>query len=349
MQIMKIINKIKNKTFDLFFRYGRALSDFKKGFEIFEKTGETPNYAQQALIYLYCKTNGRWNEKKQTELSLRFPKKKVNFPIVGKIETFDEKKSKKTNETLKNEGYVFFENKLDKEIVDRLYNFALKTKSYTPPKYDNGLIYDPKNPVSEIYRFDNSDLVNNTDVQNLIMDPVLINIARDYLGSEPVFDMPNMWWSTSFLDKASSEAAQLYHFDMDRIKWLKIFIYLNDVNDENGPHSYIRGSHVAGGKPNHLLKRGYARIPDEDLHKYYKEEDFKKISGEAGTMFAGDTKCWHKGLKPRNGDRLVLEFEYASSMFGATHPKIELDTEASKEFTEFCKKNPFYTGNIHLK
>ena len=40
-------------------------------------------------------------------------------------------------------------------------------------------------------------------------------------------------------DKVDEHAAQMFHFDMDRPKWLKFFIYINDVNEKNGPHFFI--------------------------------------------------------------------------------------------------------------
>ena len=43
--------------------------------------------------------------------------------------------------------------------------------------------------------------------------------------------------------KADSEAAQMFHFDLDRIKWLKFFIYLTDVKINSGPHVYVSGTH----------------------------------------------------------------------------------------------------------
>ncbi|MGZ4044617.1 MAG: phytanoyl-CoA dioxygenase family protein, partial [Bacteroidia bacterium] len=262
------------------------------------------------------------------------------------IGTFDTKNFETINKTLNRDGYAYFKNKISPEMVSSLYNYALKTPALAK-KNEPKVVFDPSNFVSEIYRFDAQDLINNKDIQSLIMDPALINVARNYLGCEPIFDFPAMWWSTSFLKEASEEAAQLYHFDMDRIKWLKIFIYLTDVNADNGPHRYIRGSHLPGTKPLELLERGYARIPDNDLVKYYKPEDFVVVCAESGTIFAGDTQCWHKGTPLKKGHRLVLELEYTSSMFGANYPKLEVKN-SSPEFKKFCSQNKFYASNIHF-
>ena len=61
-------------------------------------------------------------------------------------------------------------------------------------------------------------------------------------------------------DKPGNKA-QLYHFDLDRPKWLKFFIYLNDVeNLDHGPHSYIKNTHKVFAKPYKILIKRYQRI-----------------------------------------------------------------------------------------
>ena len=75
------------------------------------------------------------------------------------------------------------------------------------------------------------------------MDEYLIDVAREYFDSEPIFDIPVMWWS-NFGNVPSSEAAQLYHYDLERVKWLKIFFYLTDVNDYNGSACIYKNTYI---------------------------------------------------------------------------------------------------------
>jgi hypothetical protein len=321
------------------------LAIFNEGYKKFIQTGETPTEAYMAFINLYCKTNGKFNETKHNEIIKSNPPQKISSALNGVIGTIEPTEFKSINSNINKDGYVGFKTKVSAELIKKLNDFALATPTKIAPAYDKPVIYDPQNIQSEIYRFDQQDLVNNKDIQGLIMDPTFINIAREYLGCEPIFDFPAMWWSTPFLKEASAEAAQLFHFDLDRLKWLKIFIYLNDVTEKNGPHQIIKGSHLPDAKPASLLKRGYARITDEDIYKYHKKEDLLVIVGEAGSVFAEDTKCWHKGTPLVSGHRLVLEFEYTSSMFGANYPKFEMKNY-SEEFKEFCKNNPIYASNL---
>jgi hypothetical protein len=340
----KILSKLKRIIFGNYFQK----KAFFNGVEQFNNTGKTPEMACHALISLYCSTNGKFNEDFQKKIEVDNPPIKAADKLEGATGTIDQSAFKAINNELNENGYAKFDNKIPAPVCDKLYNYALKAQAKIPPKYDSKIIYDPLNPVAEIYRFDMNDLVNNEDVQALMMDPVLINIARNYLQSEPIFDFPAMWWSTAFSKEASSEAAQLYHFDMDRVKWLKVFIYLNDVTMDNGPHSYIRGSHKVGAKPAQILKRGYVRIEDKELAPFYKKEDFITLTGDRGEIFAGDTKCWHKGNPLKKGDRLVLEFQYTSSLVGTNYPHLTVNNYADK-FREFCDNHPTYASKISFK
>lgn len=341
------VSRVKNKLKNIINPPESQESIFNRGYEVFAKTGQTPHEAYMAMVNLFCSTDGKFLEDFNQKIIAQHPAKKINEPVSGVLGNLNTADFTSINNTLNKDGYVNFNKKIAPELVQKLYNFALKTQTKTAPKYDVPVIYNPDQPTSEIYRFVLNDLVNNEDIQELIMDPTLINIARNYLGCEPIFDFPAMWWTTAYLKHASEEAAQLYHFDLDRIKWLKIFIYLTDVNEDNGPHRFIRGSHTPGHKPKDILKRGYARIPDEDLAPHYKPEDFTVYYGEAGAIFAGDTKCWHKGTPLKKGHRLVFELEYTSSLFGTNYPKLEI-TNASEAFKKFCAENKYYASNLHI-
>ena len=72
------------------------------------------------------------------------------------------------------------------------------------------------------------------------------------------------------------------------------------------------------------------------------------MCGEAGSIFIGDTKCWHKGTPLKKGHRLVLELEYTSSLFIANYPKMIVHN-ASDAFKEFCNTHQTFASNIEIK
>ena len=319
---------------------------FEKGFEQYKKDGQYNELAYYSMINLFCKTNGEYLDRKHREISKSYTIKKLEGIINSCIGELDSKEIYGYVSKLNLEGYSIFENKIPEDLLKNLETFMLTHKcKYARDK--ESVVFDQNNILSEVYRFESHDVISNPDVQKLIMDPGLMEIARQYLGCEPIFDFAAMWISTAFSPEASDDAAQLYHFDLDRIKWLKIFVYINDVNEEQGPHYYIEGSHLTGAKPQYLLDRGYVRISDDEILKNYPKNKVKNITGKAGAVFAGDTKCWHKGTPVIKGKRMVLQLEYTANLFGGNVPKSKI-YNYSPGFKDFFHDNPYYFTNCEL-
>jgi hypothetical protein len=152
-------------------------------------------------------------------------------------------------------------------------------------------------------------------MQAMILDKTLLDIASQYLQAIPKLDICTVWWSTAWAKEPSTQAAQMYHFDMDRIKWLKLFIYLVDVDETNGPHVFVKKTHRYDKRQNGLLKGGYVRLPDEAVESVFSDQ-VTHITGPKGTIFLADTRALHKGLLPEAGNRLVLQLEFTSCLFG---------------------------------
>ena len=56
---------------------------------------------------------------------------------------------------------------------------------------------------------------------------------------------------------------------------------------------------------------------DEQIRRYYGQERIATLEGPAGSGFAEDTVCFHKGLHPERNDRLVLQVRFGIRDYGA--------------------------------
>ena len=139
-----------------------------------------------------------------------------------------------------------------------------------------------------------------------------------------------------YRESPSSEAAQLFHFDMDRLKFIKFFIYLTDVDEEHGPHVYVARSHVR--KPSLVRRDG--RIVDEEILSAYGADAIVEITGPQGTILAVDTRGFHKGRAPEAGDRLMFQVEYANSLFGVPYNRICVGRDWSEAALEQLHDHP---------
>jgi hypothetical protein len=144
-----------------------------------------------------------------------------------------------------------------------------------------------------------------------------------------------MWWSFPFSGKATSQAAQMFHFDMDRFKFIKFFFYLTDVTPETGPHCYIEKSHQRIPAP----VRKDKRLSDDELSQYYSKYQFKEFCGKKGTILAVDTRGLHKGKPLTEDKRLLFQIQFSNSLFGASFDKHKINTN-DKSLKVLMDNNP---------
>ena len=156
----------------------------------------------------------------------------------------------------------------------------------------------------------------------LAFDPTVVSVARSYLGCEPVITQALLFWSKALFKEPDSLASQLYHFDMNRLNFMKALIYVTDVGEERGPHCYVRGSHR--NKPDALWRDG--RISDAEIQRHYPSEDILEITGGRGTLILADTRGFHRGKRLEQGERLIFHVEIADSLVGKSMDPCELVT-----------------------
>jgi len=149
----------------------------------------------------------------------------------------------------------------------------------------------------------------------------------------------------TFAGAPDNQAAQQFHWDMERIKWIRFFIYLTDVTADSGPHCFIKGSHRTGAIPDRLLKQGYVRQSDETMLEVYGKDAYMEFVGRRGTIIAEDSRGFHKGMEPKQGDRLLLAFELSNTTFGANKRHLIRNIHVPR-FGEFAKRYPRVYSNF---
>jgi hypothetical protein len=308
----------------------------------------TPPDSYQALIRLFCGTGGRFNDVLSKGIGALTGRAALpdRNGILGNLTAADVQAHVAT---LRERGYLLFPEKLPADMLERLRAFALDTpaKLRRMDKQSEAAVvetlkFDPADPKAIRYDYSTQVLLDNADVQRLLADHSILSVAQEYLGATPRADILSMWWHTNFHSQPDSEAAQFYHFDMDRIKWLKIFIYLTDVGPNDGAHSFVEGSHRTGGIPYDLLQKGYVRLSDEEVRSHY--GDAKQIAFVApkGTIIIEDTRGLHKGnaVQPNGSSRLMLQLQFSNSLFGGSAPLAKITAVQDKQLGELLVSCP---------
>lgn len=148
-------------------------------------------------------------------------------------------------------------------------------------------------------------------VLRVALDKPLLEIVSAYLGMWPRLHAVGAW--LNFPTENEAKEAQLWHRDPEDLKTVKVFFYLSDVTEENGPFCYIAETHPfasgAGRVPPHKHKK---RILDEEMVSAFAPDSWLTCTGPANTMIIADTVGFHRGGKPRKGTRILLTFTYTS-------------------------------------
>ncbi|WP_449392817.1 hypothetical protein [Eoetvoesiella caeni] len=205
------------------------------------------------------------------------------------------------------------------DISEKLIDFARKSPCYAYRNADYGFhMHDRELAESALQKpillaqYFNT-VSNCAAVRRLVNDPALQWIAAAYLQSVPTFVGANMWWTfpVQASEKDRSEHAHLFHRDVDDYKFFKFFFYLTDVNAGEGAHVCVVASHENPPTLRAHDRWIFRRYSDNEIEGFYESKDIIEVCGRAGTGFAENTLCVHKGRTPVAKERLLLQLQFS--------------------------------------
>ena len=155
-------------------------------------------------------------------------------------------------------------------------------------------------------------------------DPRLLQIAEAYLGCPPSIYSVNAWWSFA-QSQVPAQYSQTLHRDIEELRFLTLFIYLTPVDDDNGPHRFIKHSHSKRALSDALTATGWQPAAVAALieplfvgngYEYSTRADAllghlaAVWKGPAGAALLADTYGLHMGIPPAKGERLMAWIRY---------------------------------------
>ncbi len=305
-------------------------------------TKKTFNLAYVSFRYYFVLTNGKSNNIANKIIEFFVSKYDINEAngVLGNLNKSD--LNTIVSDINKN-GFHVFDIKLNESRIDEIYKFASSTKvSYL--EYDkksityskNKILFKDNKEISTRFQFETQQLFDCKSCVDLAFDKSLLAVANSYLNTKPILDLVSMWWSVPFDKEAKNKAAQMYHFDMDKFKFIKFFFYLTDVSPNNGPHCLVRNSHKE--LPKSLLED--RRFTDLEISKNYSKQDILELTGQKGSIIAVDTRCLHKGKALIEGERLLFQIQFSNSLFGAPFNELKNVklTDSQKSIKEEYKR-----------
>lgn len=248
------------------------------------------------------------------------------------------------SEKINNDGYWVSDQLLDNDYVDRIvkrlsqYQFYMRNKIGRIKGYDKTKAENIKSNTAWIE--DQSELMQIREISKIVNDPYILNIISSTFKCIPIHVQTNVWWSLNYNNSKQSKNAnaQLFHQDKEFIKFLKVFIYLNDVTEENGAHVYVKQSHKYNSYSADPQYHFSKRIMDNEIEESFGKENIITMNGKKGSIIIEDTSGFHKGMPVKKGHRLLLQIEYAISLFFNPGPAFATNN-LDNAFKEFLSKN----------
>jgi hypothetical protein len=292
------------------------------GYRQFRRSGRTPRWAYRAMRKLFAADPAGFERLAQASTAEHAKLQGLDSATGIAAGALDDALA-----ALRRDGLYVLPRRLPEGLCAELEQAALEAECSVinaQGRVPTRARFDPRHPAGIRMDLREEDVLRCGAVQRLLADETLLSVAQAYLGAAPIQDMVAMWWSAAGgasapASSATSEAAQLYHFDLDRLRFLKVFVYLTDVDDRTGPHGFVRGSHR--DLPSDF--RRDRRYADDEVHRRFGDAAIT-VGGSRGTVFLADTRALHKGVPLVEGHRLVFQIEYATSLFGqdVTRPAI---------------------------
>lgn len=282
---------------------------------------------------------------------------RVHHPIIqagGQPSLFDDHSDVgQVVTTLEEKGYAISQNKFLEPLPLEGLLFKPKAKDAAPLKGRELLAAmkaDSHGLTGTYWLHDQNTVARMPEFARIAFDPYILSVVSGYLGCTPIHVQTCLWFSFAGQQdqQTLSRNAQFFHQDKEFVKFIKVFIYLNDVTTENGPHCYIEGSHK-----NELNQHGIPysqRVTDEEVINLYGKDKLKVIEGAAGTIIFGDTVSAHKGMPLKTGNRLMLQLEYAASLYmSPVCPFEDLSQETKDALPPELLKHPRLFANYDTK
>ena len=159
------------------------------------------------------------------------------------------------------------------------------------------------------------DVAQCPELLALANHPQVLAVVAAYLGATPTIASMQVWWTLGHASNATELARDdMFHRDVDDLRFVKMFMYLTDVGAQNGVHSFVPTSH----RSTELVKR--APINDDQIRLHFGNDAERTFVGPAGTIFLEDTWGIHRQTPAVSGRRCIFSVIYSVSGLDPNSP-----------------------------
>ncbi len=170
--------------------------------------------------------------------------------------------------------------------------------------YSELLSPDPSNFGSGIA----ADLTKHPVLMKFAASRPIMEIAAGYLGELPIVGSIQLYLTHP---NDSQVGFQNFHYDHTAPNDLKLFIAVNDIDEQTGPLTWFGADH--SDQISEVIGTRIGRANDDDVYTAIGDGKAQRTIGPAGTCFFVDVaRCLHYGSRGNTKMRAVVVFEFVS-------------------------------------
>ncbi len=212
-------------------------------------------------------------------------------------------KSSKTEVVLATEllnivGYV--------KIINQNHDLQDSLATELQEKIDNKDLYI----TNEHFLMVGNPLYSCDSVLPLVINSTVLSILKGFFQCEPVYVGSNL--RRSLLNSTMmTDGTTNFHRDREYLKFLKVFYYLNDVDMNGGPFTYVKNSFNFDLTQNHVGYNNPKHFTQAQIQQAYGLDSIINLTAKKGDIIIANTSGFHKGLKCETRIRDMLTITYS--------------------------------------
>jgi FkbM family methyltransferase len=228
-------------------------------------------------------------------------------------------------------GYVVLKDFFDKDLLCKLRDETEQMMDMGINLWQNQNESQSELRKKERFTAINQPLLNVPSLLPIVFHEDLITLSCHYFGCLPGVGGVNL--RKTFLNDLTEKTTEIFHCDPNSIRFMKFFLYLNDVDEYGGPLCVVKNS----------FKRKFDgwnskyRWETEEIENIYGKENITYITANMGDLIIGNTVSFHRGTKPNNRDRLMLTMHVSPHTEFFESPVFKLKQEDFSQLNDLQK------------
>ena len=144
----------------------------------------------------------------------------------------------------------------------------------------------------------------------------LLDVVNSYFGLWSKLTYVDLWYTPPAAPGVERVSSQRWHRDYNDERLVKVFLYLNDVDDDTGPLEYVPGSTLGGAYSHEWPWKPVSNDlypPQDEFERRIPQSARLSLTGPEGSLIFCNTSGFHRGgYVTGDRPRLMAVYNYSS-------------------------------------